>query len=69
MLGELRRDVGRLSDAVVASVENPVSADVGGSVGEGVEEISESQNISGELARAMSSPGTKESGMLLDDGI
>jgi hypothetical protein len=69
VLGGLRRDVGRLSDAVVASVEDTVNADVGGSVGEGVEEMSESQNMSGELARAIPSPSTNGSGMMVDDGI
>jgi hypothetical protein len=47
----------------VVSLEGAVNAEVGSSSGEGVEEMSESQNISGDLTGAVASP------INLEDGI
>jgi hypothetical protein len=64
LLQERRGDGGE-----VPSVEMTVDADVGASLGDGVEERSESTNISGEMAGALSSTGSVGCAMNLDNGI
>lgn len=48
---------------VVALVEDTLSAEVGGSLGDGVDDMSESQNNSGEFARAIPSLSDTGSGI------
>jgi hypothetical protein len=53
----------------VVSFEDAVNSEVGGSSGEGVEEISESQNINGDLSGTRSSPIAAGRVISLEDGI
>ena len=53
----------------VVSLEGAVNPEVGGSSGEGVEEMSESQNINGDFSGAVPSSSATGRVMNLDDGI
>jgi hypothetical protein len=66
--GSLHQDP-RRDGAVVASEKLTVNAEEGASLGDGVEDTSESTNIKGELARAVSFSSIVGSVMNLDGGI